>query len=72
MWPPIAGGADSVGLGVRELSVVPAAIPALKRQIGGLRIPECRELAMRCLNLASAGEVRALVEKTVGNAGGTT
>src|SRR3984957_6549195 len=39
-----------LGLGVRELSVVPSAIPALKRQIGGLRIEECRELAKRCLH----------------------
>jgi phosphoenolpyruvate-protein phosphotransferase len=61
-----------LGLGVRELSVIPSAIPALKRQIRGLRIPECRELAMRCLDLASAGEVRALVEKTIANVGEPT
>ena len=40
-----------LGLGVRELSVVPAAIPALKRQIGGLRLAACRDLAQRCLSL---------------------
>jgi phosphoenolpyruvate-protein phosphotransferase len=61
-----------LGLGVRELSVIPSAIPALKRQIRGLRIPECRELAMRCLDLASAGDVRALVEKTIANVGEPT
>jgi phosphoenolpyruvate-protein phosphotransferase len=59
-----------LGLGVRELSVVPAAIPALKQQIRGLQMLECRELAMRCLGAASAGEVRALVEKTIANGGG--
>jgi multiphosphoryl transfer protein len=53
-----------LGLGVRELSVVPAAIPALKRQIGALRIADCRELAQRCLNLSSATEVRGLVEQS--------
>ena len=58
-----------LGLGVRELSVVPGAIPALKRQIGRLRIEECRELAKRCLSLASANEVRSLVEQAVGNTG---
>jgi multiphosphoryl transfer protein len=60
-----------LGLGVRELSVVPAAIPELKGVIGRLRIAECRDLARRCLQLASAAEVRSLVEETVGSAGGT-
>jgi phosphocarrier protein FPr/phosphocarrier protein len=59
-----------LGLGVRELSVVPAAIPALKRQIGRLRIEECRELAKRCISLGSANEVRSLVEQAVGDAVG--
>jgi multiphosphoryl transfer protein len=58
-----------LGLGIRELSVVPAAIPALKRQIGGLRIEECRELAKRCLRLGSASEVRGLIEQAVGDPG---
>jgi multiphosphoryl transfer protein len=59
-----------LGLGVRELSVVPAAIPELKREIRELRIEQCRDLARRCLKLGSAAEVRSLVEETVGNAGG--
>jgi phosphoenolpyruvate-protein phosphotransferase len=58
-----------LGLGVRELSVVPAAIPALKRQIGTLRIEECRALAKRCLDLSSAAEVRSVIEQAVGNRG---
>jgi phosphoenolpyruvate-protein phosphotransferase len=61
-----------LGLGIRELSVVPAAIPALKRQIGGLRIEECRELAKRCLHLGSATEVRSLIEQAVGDGGEIT
>jgi len=56
-----------LGLGVRELSVVPAAIPALKSRIGRLRIEECRKLAKRCLSLGSASEVRSLVEQAVGD-----
>jgi phosphoenolpyruvate-protein kinase (PTS system EI component) len=45
--------------------VVPAAIPAIKRQIRALRIDACRELAMRCLELGSAAEVRALIATTL-------
>jgi phosphoenolpyruvate-protein phosphotransferase len=60
-----------LGLGVRELSVVPAAVPAVKQQVRGLRIDDCRELAMRCLDLASSTEVRALVAKTLGPVGDT-
>jgi phosphoenolpyruvate-protein kinase (PTS system EI component) len=58
-----------LGLGVRELSMVPAAVPAIKRQVRALRIDACRELAMHCLDLASSAEVRALVAKTFGPAG---
>ena len=58
-----------LGLGIRELSVVPAAIPALKRQIGALLIEVCRELAQRCVRLGSASEVRGLIEQAVGERG---
>jgi multiphosphoryl transfer protein len=53
-----------LGLGVRELSVVPAAIPSIKRQIGTLRIADCRRLANRCLEAGSATEVRMLVAQS--------
>ncbi len=56
-----------LGLGVRELSVVPAAVPAIKRQTRSLRIGACRELALRSLDLASPAEVRALVAGTLGH-----
>ena len=58
-----------LGLGIRELSVVPAAIPALKRHIGALRIDQCRELAQRCLKLGSAAEVRSSVEQAAAQRG---
>jgi phosphoenolpyruvate-protein phosphotransferase len=58
-----------LGLGVRELSVVPAAVPAIKRQVRALRIEDCRELAMHCLDLASSAKVRALVAQTFGPLG---
>jgi phosphoenolpyruvate-protein phosphotransferase len=60
-----------LGLGVRELSVVPAAVPAVKRQIRMLRIQDCAELAARCLDLASPAEVRASVAQTVAPLGET-
>ncbi|HZE46706.1 MAG TPA: putative PEP-binding protein, partial [Xanthobacteraceae bacterium] len=60
-----------LGLGVRELSVVPAAVPAIKRQIRSLTIDDCRELAARCLELASAAQVRAAVARTIAPAGET-
>ncbi|MEA3152332.1 MAG: multiphosphoryl transfer protein, partial [Gammaproteobacteria bacterium] len=53
-----------IGLGIRELSLVPAAIPAIKRQVSTLRVEPCRALATRCLGLASAAQVRALVTQT--------
>jgi multiphosphoryl transfer protein len=60
-----------LGLGVREFSVVPAAVPAIKRQIRSLRINDCRELALRCLELASPGEVRALASEMIATLGDT-
>jgi phosphoenolpyruvate-protein phosphotransferase len=54
-----------LGLGVRELSVVPAMVPAVKREIRSLRMDACGELAMRCLDLTSAAEVRALAAQTI-------
>jgi phosphoenolpyruvate-protein kinase (PTS system EI component) len=58
-----------LGLGVRELSVVPAAIPALKNQIRSLRMVDCEKLAQSCLSLGSAAEVRDMVERLAGDGG---
>jgi phosphocarrier protein FPr/phosphocarrier protein len=52
-----------LGLGVRELSVVPAAIPALKGRVRSLRMADCERLAEDCLSLSSATEVRGMVER---------
>jgi phosphoenolpyruvate-protein phosphotransferase len=49
-----------VGLGVNELSVVPAFIPRLKALLSQLTVPQCNELARAALEASSAGEVRAL------------
>jgi multiphosphoryl transfer protein len=61
-----------LGLGVRELSVVPAAIPALKSLIGSLRLADCEKLARSCLTLGSAAEVRDRVERLTGDLGERT
>ena len=60
-----------LGLGVRELSVVPAAVPAIKHQIRLLRVDACRELAASCLGLASPAAVRAWVAQSIGPLGDT-
>ncbi len=50
-----------IGLGVRELSVVPAVIPQLKARIAALTLAECRALAAQALAQPSAAAVRALL-----------
>lgn len=49
-----------VGLGIRELSAVPAALPAVRHAIAQVSASDCRELAQRALTFESAAEVRAL------------
>jgi multiphosphoryl transfer protein len=50
-----------VGLGVHELSAVPAVIPELKARIASLDSGECRALAQQALAADSAVAVRALL-----------
>jgi phosphoenolpyruvate-protein kinase (PTS system EI component) len=59
-----------IGMGVRELSVVPAAIPAIKRQVRELDLAQCRALAARAVDLGSAADVRALTAHATASAGG--
>jgi len=54
-----------IGLGVGELSVAPAAVPAVKQRVRSLHLDRCRILAARCLAMGSAGEVRAYVRQTL-------
>jgi len=61
-----------IGLGVRELSVVPAAVPGIKRLIRSLTVAACATLAARCLTLESAAEVRALVAQATSPSGEST
>jgi multiphosphoryl transfer protein len=50
-----------LGLGVTELSVSPAVVPAVKAAVRALDMRSCGELAERCLRASSAAEVRRLV-----------
>jgi phosphocarrier protein FPr/phosphocarrier protein len=50
-----------IGLGVSELSMVPAAIPEMKAYVRGLNHSAARTLAAQALSCTDAGQVRALV-----------
>ena len=50
-----------VGLGVRELSVSPYAVPRVKACIRELDVERCRAMAQQAIGLASPDEVRKLV-----------
>jgi phosphocarrier protein FPr len=50
-----------VGLGVRELSVSPPAVPRVKAAVRELDVERCATLAQRALRLAGADDVRKLV-----------
>jgi phosphocarrier protein FPr len=50
-----------VGLGVRELSVVPAAVPAVKQAVREIDVPAAAELAARALQADGPAEVRELL-----------
>ena len=52
-----------LGLGVTELSVVPALIPRLKSLVRGLTLGQCQTLARQALELRHAAEVRELVRR---------
>jgi phosphoenolpyruvate-protein kinase (PTS system EI component) len=58
-----------VGLGVQELSAVPAVIPQLKARIQGVSLNDCRTLAQQALEQASASAVRALLARVVAAGG---
>ncbi|MGH8294361.1 MAG: phosphoenolpyruvate--protein phosphotransferase [Steroidobacteraceae bacterium] len=56
-----------IGLGVHELSAVPAAVPRLKALIGGLTLAECAAAAREALEQSSAEAVRALALRLAGH-----
>lgn len=54
-----------LGLGVRELSMNPPAIPAVKRAVRETELGRARELAARALALPSAAAVRELLRNAL-------
>jgi phosphoenolpyruvate-protein kinase (PTS system EI component) len=54
-----------IGLGVRELSVVPTLVPQLKSLIRTLTVESCRALAQRALAMDTAEAVRALANESM-------
>lgn len=57
-----------LGLGVTELSAVPASIPRIKTLVAALSLAHCRQLAQRALSLDSSGAVRALLASSLPSA----
>jgi phosphoenolpyruvate-protein kinase (PTS system EI component) len=53
-----------VGLGIRELSVVPAAIAAVKASLAAATLDQCRALARQALEADSAASVRHLAAQS--------
>jgi phosphotransferase system enzyme I (PtsI) len=47
-----------LGLGLRQLSVPPSAIPEIKRIIRGVRLDQCRAVATHALTLENARDVK--------------
>jgi phosphoenolpyruvate-protein phosphotransferase (PTS system enzyme I) len=52
-----------VGLGATDLSMTPAAIPRVRRAIGGIDEKTARRIAQDCLNCETADEVENLVRE---------
>jgi phosphoenolpyruvate-protein phosphotransferase (PTS system enzyme I) len=57
-----------VGLGVRELSMSPSAIPAVKAAIRGVSLSRAEKAARASLSLATAGEIEAMLRRELGEA----
>ena len=55
-----------IGLGARELSMAPPAIPRVRRIIAGIEQVEAASVAEACLDCASADEVEEIVRSRLG------
>jgi len=58
-----------LGLGIRELSAVPAALPAVRGALRQVAAADCRLLAERALEAESAAQVRALAAELLNSSG---
>jgi len=52
-----------IGLGMDELSVVPAILPEIKKIIRSLNYSEAKEMAMKALSLSTSDEIEKLTLK---------
>jgi len=52
-----------LGLGVRELSVPPGAIPEVKKVCRSVSIPKCEEIAQRAMSMDGAREIDAYLRE---------
>jgi phosphotransferase system enzyme I (PtsI) len=57
-----------LGLGVRELSMSPAAIPRVKAALRGVRADHAREIALTCLSRGTAEEIEATLRRELAGA----
>jgi phosphotransferase system enzyme I (PtsI) len=55
-----------VGLGARELSMAPMAIPRVRRTVAGIDCAEAERVARECLDSATADEVEEVVRVRLG------
>jgi phosphotransferase system enzyme I (PtsI) len=60
------GAAVLVGLGIRDLSVTPVAIPGLKEVLSSIEAKRVRLLALKALDASEAGEVERLFQFEAG------
>jgi phosphotransferase system enzyme I (PtsI) len=52
-----------LGMGLKQISVPPTAIPELKRLIRGVTLPQCEAIAAKVLTLESAREIKAYLKE---------
>jgi len=52
-----------LGLGLRQFSVAPAAIPEIKRVCRGVTIPQCEEIARRALTMERASTIKSFLRE---------
>jgi phosphotransferase system enzyme I (PtsI) len=55
-----------IGLGATDLSMTPAAIPRVRRALGGIDSREARAIAEECLSCETADEVEGIVRERFG------
>jgi phosphotransferase system enzyme I (PtsI) len=57
-----------LGLGVRELSMTPSAIPRVKAAVRSVRADRARDVARFCLSVGTAGEIEEVVRRELAEA----